>query len=61
MDGRTVGTDWYGTIRGTDFWSEILGRWSGTGYENLLRYGFWYRFKKIIQNKNYDFGSVRIF
>ena len=24
MDGRTVGTDWYGTVRGTDFWYEIL-------------------------------------
>ena len=24
MDGRTVGTDWYGTIRGMCFWSEIL-------------------------------------
>ena len=20
MDGRTVGTDWYGMVRGTDFW-----------------------------------------
>ena len=24
MDGRRVGTDCYGTVRGTDFWYEIL-------------------------------------
>ena len=24
MNGRTVGTDWYGTGRGTNFWYEIL-------------------------------------
>ena len=24
MDGRTVGTNWYGTERGTDLWYEIL-------------------------------------
>ena len=47
MDGRTVGTDWYGTVRGTDFWYEILfGTVRGTefGPEFLLvRYGT-YRF-----------------
>ena len=39
MDGRTVGTDWYGTVRGTDFWYEILfGTVRGTefGPEFLL-------------------------
>ena len=24
MDGRTVGTNWYGTVHGTDFWYGIL-------------------------------------
>ena len=24
MDGRTVGPDWSGPVRGPDFWSEIL-------------------------------------
>ena len=24
LNGRTVGTNWYGTVRGTDFWYEIL-------------------------------------
>ena len=39
MDGRTVGTDWYGTVHGTDFWYEILfGTVRGTefGPEFLL-------------------------
>ena len=39
MDGRTVGTNWYGTVRGTNFWYEILfGTVRGTefGPEFLL-------------------------
>ena len=24
MDGRTVGTSWYGTVRGTEFGTELL-------------------------------------
>jgi len=33
MDGRTVGTDWYGTVRDTDFWYEILfGTVRGTDF-----------------------------
>ena len=24
MDGRTIGPDWSGPVRGPDFWSEIL-------------------------------------
>ena len=41
MDGRTNGTDWYGTVRGTDFWYEILfGSVRGTDFGTvfLVRY-----------------------
>ena len=24
MDDRSVGTNWYGTVRGTNFWYDIL-------------------------------------
>ena len=43
MDGRTVGTNLYGTVRGTDFWYEIsFGSVRGTNFGTkflLVRYG----------------------
>jgi len=43
MVGRTVGTNWYGTIRGTDFCYEIsFGSVCGTDFGTkhlLVRYG----------------------
>ena len=55
MNGRTIGPDWSGPVRGPDFWSEILfgpvrgldfgpkftwsGTWSGIRSKNPLRGG----------------------
>ena len=49
MDGRTAGTNRYGTERGTDFWYGILfGTVPGTEYgtDNLDRYGISNGFQK---------------
>ena len=56
MDGRTVGTNWYGTVRGTDFRSEILfGTVRGTDLvRNFIWYGTWYGFWSGIR-----IGTVR--
>ena len=40
MDGRTVGTNWNGTVRGTDFRYEIL-------FATVRGTDFGYRFKLV--------------
>ena len=68
MNGRTVGTDWYGTVRGTDCWYEILfGTVRGTDFGTkksvperiFFRYGTWYgpKFRKIEKIK----GSFQMY
>ena len=48
MDGSTVGTNWYGTVRGTDFRYEILfGTVRSTDFgtdfgTDFIWYGTWY-------------------
>ena len=47
MDGRTVGANWYGTVRETDFWNEILfvsvrGTNFGTKLIGTVRNFYWY-------------------
>ena len=67
MDGRTVGTEWYGTVRGTDFWYEIFigtvrGTVLGPEFGTEIRSGtdFGTDFKNI-EKKNKNFESDRIF
>ena len=54
MDGRTVGTDWYRTIRGIDFCSEILfGPVRGPEWGTKIRSDtdFGTDFKKLYKTK----------
>ena len=40
MDGRTIGTNWYGTVRGMNFWYEILfGTVHGTKFGTKIHTG----------------------
>ena len=72
MDARTVGTNWYGTVRGTDFWYEILfGTVRGTefGPEFLLvRYVvrilvriFWYENLSYLTVSRFKIDSYILF
>ena len=40
MDDRSVGTNWYGTVRGTNFWYDILfGSVRDTELDTKIRTG----------------------
>ena len=52
MDGRTIGTNWYGTVRGMNFWYEILfGTVNVTWYEISYQKSYYVPYQVRVHTK----------